>query len=184
MASDCCCTAAPRRACSPPNAVAGATSRLADASPVAGPSPRRAAASAKPGALWRLGRLALAVAPGAALALLPKCPLCLIASLSALGIGASAVPLAGAVYPLAGVAAVAAACALVVWLVRRARCSRRIVPLLAVSLAITATAIVLLGGAAGTLRLAALAALTLLLVWAERATRASRRAHPAGWIAG
>lgn len=50
----------------------------------------------------RVVRLAVAVASGLALAALPKCPLCLVAYVSAIGAGAAS--LAGAVYPAAGLA--------------------------------------------------------------------------------
>src|ERR1051325_8023837 len=162
MTPECRCRAGPRCAPHASSAIPGGFLRSAPrASPsTPGASLRRAslALPSIPGALRRLARLLLAVAPAAALAMLPKCPLCLIAYLSAIGIGASAVPLAGAVYPIAGVIAAATACVLGVWLVRRVRRSRRVVPPLAVALAVAGTAIVLVVGAGGALRLAALAA--------------------------
>lgn len=73
----------------------------------------------------RRARLAWVVAPWIALAALPKCPLCIVAYLSAIGIGAGvAAPLAGAMIPIAGVAAVVSLAAIALWgahAVRRAR---------------------------------------------------------------
>jgi len=48
----------------------------------------------------RAARFALAIASGVALAALPKCPLCLVAYLSAIGAGAAS--LVAAAYPVAG----------------------------------------------------------------------------------
>ena len=73
----------------------------------------------------RRARLAWVAAPWIALAALPKCPLCIVAYLSAIGIGASvATPLASAMIPIARVAAVVALLAIAFWIahgVRRAR---------------------------------------------------------------
>jgi hypothetical protein len=73
----------------------------------------------------RRARLAWALAPWIALAALPKCPLCIVAYLSAIGIGAGvAAPLASAALPAARVAAVVALLAIAFWIahgVRRAR---------------------------------------------------------------
>lgn len=69
----------------------------------------------------RRARLAWSLAPAIALAVLPKCPLCVVAYLSAIGIGAGiAAPLAGVLVPVARVAAVAALVAIAVWAARRA----------------------------------------------------------------
>jgi hypothetical protein len=70
----------------------------------------------------RRSRLAWAVAPWLALAALPKCPLCIAAYLCALGVGAGiAAPLAGALIPIARVAAVVSLVALALHALRRAR---------------------------------------------------------------
>ena len=70
-------------------------------------------------------RLAWVVAPWIALAALPKCPLCIVAYLSAIGIGAGvAAPLAGSLIPIARVAAMMSLAVIVLWIghaVRRAR---------------------------------------------------------------
>jgi hypothetical protein len=81
----------------------------------------------------RRARLAWAAAPWIALAALPKCPLCIVAYLSAIGVGAGiAAPLASAVLPAARAAAVVALVAVtlcVVHGVRRARRTALAVPL-------------------------------------------------------
>lgn len=78
----------------------------------AGPRPRRT-------------RLAWAAAPWIALAALPKCPLCIVAYLSAIGIGAGiAAPLATAALPAARAAAVVALATVAVAVVRAARRAR------------------------------------------------------------
>lgn len=70
----------------------------------------------------RRARLAWAVAPWLALAALPKCPLCIAAYLCAIGVGAGvAAPLAGAMIPIARLAAVVSAVALALYALRRAR---------------------------------------------------------------
>jgi len=71
----------------------------------------------------RPARLAWALAPWLALVALPKCPLCIAAYLCAIGIGAGvAAPLAGAVIPVARIAAaVLSLAALAIYAVRRAR---------------------------------------------------------------
>lgn len=69
--------------------------------------------------------LAWALAPWLALAALPKCPLCIVAYLSAIGIGAGiAAPLASVALPAARVAAVVASAAVAVAVVRAARRAR------------------------------------------------------------
>jgi hypothetical protein len=73
----------------------------------------------------RRARLGWALAPWIALAALPKCPLCIVAYLSAIGVGAGvAAPLAGALIPIARVAAVVALAAVAVAVVRMARRAR------------------------------------------------------------
>jgi hypothetical protein len=70
----------------------------------------------------RRTRLAWAAAPWIALAALPKCPLCIVAYLSAIGIGAGiAGPLASVALPIVRVAALASVVALTLWVARRAR---------------------------------------------------------------
>ncbi len=70
----------------------------------------------------RRARLAWALAPWIVLAALPKCPLCIIAYLCAIGLSAGvAGPLAGAMLPLARVAAVMSLAALALCAVRRIR---------------------------------------------------------------
>jgi predicted membrane-bound spermidine synthase len=70
----------------------------------------------------RRARLAWALAPWLALAALPKCPLCIAAYLCAIGVGAGvAAPLAGAMLPLARLAAVLSLVALALYALRRAR---------------------------------------------------------------
>jgi hypothetical protein len=74
----------------------------------------------------RRARLAWTVVPGVALAALPKCPLCLVAYLSAIGIGAGvATPLAHLVVPIVRVIAVVALAAVAVASVRVTRRARR-----------------------------------------------------------
>ncbi|HEX3765470.1 MAG TPA: hypothetical protein VHW23_42535 [Kofleriaceae bacterium] len=64
--------------------------------------------------------------PGVALAVLPKCPLCVVAYLSAIGIGAGiASPLAGVLVPAARVAAVVALVAIALWAAHGLRRARR-----------------------------------------------------------
>ena len=73
----------------------------------------------------RRAGLAWALAPWIALAALPKCPLCIVAYLSAIGIGAGiAAPLASALIPIARVAAVVALVAVAVTVVCAARRAR------------------------------------------------------------
>jgi hypothetical protein len=85
-------------------------------------APDRCSCAARP---RRRARLAWTLAPWIALAALPKCPLCIVAYLSAIGIGAGiAAPLAGALIPIARVAAVVSVAAIALYAalaVRRAR---------------------------------------------------------------
>jgi hypothetical protein len=70
----------------------------------------------------RRARLAWVLAPWLALAALPKCPLCIVAYLCAIGVGAGvAAPLAGAMIPIARIAAVVSAVALALYALRRGR---------------------------------------------------------------
>lgn len=75
------------------------------------------------GAPRRRWRLALAVASAVAFAALPKCPLCLVAYLSAIGAGAAS--LVGAVYPVAGLAIAAVLSVIALRGVRRGRSESR-----------------------------------------------------------
>lgn len=69
----------------------------------------------------RRARLGWALAPWIALAALPKCPLCIVAYLSAIGISAGiAVPVASAALSVARIAAVVALAAVAVAVVRMA----------------------------------------------------------------
>ena len=73
----------------------------------------------------RRARLAWTLAPWIALAALPKCPLCIVAYLCAIGVSAGvAAPLASAALPIVRVAAVVALAAVVVAVVRAVRCAR------------------------------------------------------------
>ena len=73
----------------------------------------------------RRAGLAWALAPWVALAALPKCPLCIVAYLSAIGIGAGiAAPLASVAFPAARIAAVVALAVVAVAVVRAARRAR------------------------------------------------------------
>jgi hypothetical protein len=73
----------------------------------------------------RRARLAWALAPWLALAALPKCPLCIVAYLCAIGVSAGvAAPLAGALIPIARIAAVVALAAVAGAAVRGARRAR------------------------------------------------------------
>jgi len=82
------------------------------------PDRRCCAAGARP----RRARLAWALAPWIALAALPKCPLCIVAYLSAIGIGAGiAAPFAGAMLPIARVAAVMSLAVIALWGVHAVR---------------------------------------------------------------
>jgi hypothetical protein len=73
----------------------------------------------------RRARLAWTLVPWIALAALPKCPLCIVAYLSAIGIGAGiAAPLASAALPVARVAAMLALAVVAVAVVRAARRAR------------------------------------------------------------
>ncbi|HEX3482794.1 MAG TPA: hypothetical protein VHT91_47620 [Kofleriaceae bacterium] len=73
----------------------------------------------------RRARLAWTVVPWIALAALPKCPLCIVAYLCAIGVSAGiAAPLASAALPAARVAAVVALAAVAVAVVRAARRAR------------------------------------------------------------
>lgn len=73
----------------------------------------------------RRARLGWALAPWIALAALPKCPLCIVGYLAAIGIGAGiAAPLASVVLPVACGAAVVAVVASALWVahaIHRAR---------------------------------------------------------------
>jgi hypothetical protein len=86
-------------------------------------APDRRCCAARP--RRRPARLAWALAPWIALAALPKCPLCIVAYLCAIGVSAGvAAPLASAVLPAARVAAVVALAMSALWVahaVRRAR---------------------------------------------------------------
>jgi hypothetical protein len=73
----------------------------------------------------RRARLAWTLAPWIALAALPKCPLCIVAYLSAIGIGAGiAAPVASAVLPVARVAAVVSLAVIALWIAHAARRAR------------------------------------------------------------
>jgi hypothetical protein len=74
----------------------------------------------------RRPQLAWALAPWLALAALPKCPLCIVAYLCALGVSAGvAAPLASAALPIARVAAVLSLAVIALWGIHAARRARR-----------------------------------------------------------
>jgi hypothetical protein len=74
----------------------------------------------------RRAQLGWALAPWIALAALPKCPLCIVAYLSAIGLGAGvAAPLAGALLPIARAAAVLSVAVIALWAVHAVRRARR-----------------------------------------------------------
>jgi hypothetical protein len=77
----------------------------------------------------RRARLAWALAPWLAVAALPKCPLCIAAYLCAIGVSAGvAAPVAGAMVPVARIAAVLSIAAIALHAVRRARRAAAIAP--------------------------------------------------------
>ncbi len=73
----------------------------------------------------RPARLAWALAPWIALAALPKCPLCIVAYLCAIGVSAGvAGPLASAALPIARIAAALSLAAIALWAIHAVRRAR------------------------------------------------------------
>ena len=73
----------------------------------------------------RPARLAWALAPWIALAALPKCPLCIVAYLCAIGVSAGvAAPLASLALPAARIAAVISLAVIALWIAHAARRAR------------------------------------------------------------
>jgi hypothetical protein len=110
-----------------------------------------------------------ALVPGLAMAVLPKCPLCLAGYLSVLGLGAgTAGPWLRVLHPASLVVAAVALGVVVTRLARRARAARRYRPLVAVAFAAgIAFALTLAPGAAVGARIAAIAGLAIALAWAS-----------------
>jgi hypothetical protein len=115
--------------------------------------------------------------PALALALVPKCPLCLAAYLSVIGLTAgAAAPWLRVLQPVLAIAAVLTLGAVVVRLARRASST---LPLLAVVIAAgIAAEVALRPGATGASRIAALLALVVVLTWAELTAPPPRRSLP------
>lgn len=121
-----------------------------------------------------------ALVPGLAAAVLPKCPLCLAAYLSVIGVSASAAaPWVQVLHPASIVVAAIAVGVVLARLVRRSRLTRRswrYPPVLAVVAAAGVAAVITLRAGALASRITAVAGLVAVLTWAELAALRRPRA--------